>query len=111
MIERQISTLQEHIVVHEDTGFFVINSGAFYAGELHQDWAQISFATVTPNEWKKSISTGVKHWEASLQKKKDDHEKKEQKLKVKEGTKQGGQKTKKRKLNNTGNGPVAGPSR
>lgn len=98
MIERRVSTLREHVVVHEDTGFFVINSGAFYAAELHRYWANISFPGVTAKQWKQAVSTGIKKWEASLQKKKDDHDRKEEKLKEKEAASQrSGQTSKKRK--------------
>lgn len=107
MLERRVSTVREPMVVHEETRFFIINSGAFYSAVLHRYWANISFPEVTAQQWKKAVSTGIKHWEASLQKKKDDKESKAQKIRDKEAATQGAQKGKKRKSNN---GAVAGPS-
>jgi hypothetical protein len=123
MIERHASESLDFEVVHEPHQDFILNSAAFYSGELHRHWANLKFNTVSPQDWKTAVATGISNWQDSIKKKDEAKEKKQEKEKEKVLARQMGHVPhKKRKTRPSGfdqsqlqsqveaDSPVAGPS-
>ncbi|KAH9819229.1 hypothetical protein DFH28DRAFT_1080489 [Melampsora americana] len=113
VIERKASKYLEHCVVHVDTGKFIINSASFHSAELHQEWAQIPFVDVQPEEWMTAVKEGIEKWTETLNQKQEANNKKRQKAKEKfernSATKKARNSNDKTFPNQTQE-PVAGPS-
>ncbi|KAH9811383.1 hypothetical protein DFH28DRAFT_831440, partial [Melampsora americana] len=71
MIERRASNTLDFEVVHEPTKSFILNSAAFYSSEIHRYWANLTFNTVSPEDWKIAVAKGIANWHDSIKKKED----------------------------------------
>ncbi|KAH9807224.1 hypothetical protein DFH28DRAFT_1115281 [Melampsora americana] len=61
-VERNILSTSVYAMNHQLTNSFIINSASQYSSELHRKLSNFQYSKVTPADWKRVISEGLKIW-------------------------------------------------
>lgn len=64
IIERTVTSSGLPMTSHIEDNKYILNSASLYSPEVHRELAGISFAEVSPDEWKAGIAKGLNVWRA-----------------------------------------------